>query len=109
MNQERVVNGNNSIQSFWHERYSRFNFISQDLNFFEAVTDQIMYLYPGYSSFILSSVIIVYTLEFVQMLQPPIPIPPEQMEAERKKLEEEMKKKEKILAQVRINILYANK
>ncbi len=72
---------------------------------FDPVTDQnclfafrVAYIY----------LFIVSSLEFVQMLQPPIPIPPEQMEAERKKLEEEMKKKEKILAQVRINIVYAN-
>ena len=37
--------------------------------------------------------------EFVQMLQPPIPIPPEQMEAERKKMEAEMKKQQQLLQQ----------
>ena len=38
-------------------------------------------------------------VEFVQMLQPPIPIPPEQMEAERKKMEAEIKKQQQILQQ----------
>ena len=33
------------------------------------------------------------------MLQPPIPIPPEQMEAERKKMEAEIKKQQQILQQ----------
>ena len=34
------------------------------------------------------------------MLQPPIPIPPEQMEAERKKLEAEMKKQQQLQQQL---------
>ena len=38
-------------------------------------------------------------VEFVQMLQPPIPIPPEQMEAERKKMEAEIKKQQQAIQQ----------